>query len=224
MSFSAAHWLSAQPEVTVPEGFYFSEATGRARDVLAEQAASDWARFLRARSLELAPSGRLLVQMLGTSDQGDVTARKLMRAMAEVAAGMASDGILQGRAVEHYLLPVYARTATETARPLHDDNGLADAFGIDEIHVDPVPNPYLEQWRSDGDNAAYAKAYTAFVRGFTESSLRLHLFGGLGAAEDAAIDEYFARLERRSAADPEADRFEDWTLTVVLARRRPRLA
>jgi hypothetical protein len=35
---------------------------------------------------------------------------------------------------------------------------------------------------------------------------------------DGASDDYFARLTARFAADPERDRFEDWTLTVVLSR------
>jgi hypothetical protein len=35
---------------------------------------------------------------------------------------------------------------------------------------------------------------------------------------DAAVDEFFTRLTARFEADPERDRFDDWTLTVVLAR------
>jgi SAM dependent carboxyl methyltransferase len=33
------------------------------------------------------------------------------------------------------------------------------------------------------------------------------------------LDDYFARLTARFTAHPEADAFEDWTLTVVLSRR-----
>ncbi len=35
------------------------------------------------------------------------------------------------------------------------------------------------------------------------------------------MDDYFARLEARFAADPLADHFEDWTLTVLSARLPP---
>jgi hypothetical protein len=99
-------------------------------------------------------------------------------------------------------------------------SSLASSFTIEVARIDAVPNPYLDQWRTNKDGAAYGRAYAAFVRGFTESSLREHLFGPgtrTGTPEDA-IDEYFRRLEARFAADPEADAFEDWTLTVVLAR------
>ena len=213
MSFSAAHWLSSQPQVVVPRSFYFADAVGDARRALEYQAAEDWRSFLRARSCELVAGGRLFVQMIGTTDDGQVTASKLMRAMAEVAEGMVADGTLGQDAVDRYLLPVYARTAAEARRPLVDDAELSAALSVEEIRVDRVANPYLEMWRADGDGAVYGTSYAAFVRGFTESSLRLHLL-----SSDTLVDDYFKRLEARFAGDPEADVFEDWTLTVVLAR------
>lgn len=226
LSFSAAHWLRDQPTVSVPAGFYFCEATGEARAALAHEADADWTAFLDARASDLAPSGRLLVQMVGSeagTDGGElnVTARKLLRAMAEVAAEMAHDGILDPGAVERYVLPVYARTVEEARRPLAcADSPVHDAFTEIECRTDAVANPYFTKWLSDHDSAAYASSYAAFVRGFTESSLREHLFGpGLNGTDlDIAIGQYFTRLTARFAADPERDRFEDWTLTVVLAR------
>jgi hypothetical protein len=226
VSFSAAHWLREQPRVAVPNGFYFCEATGKARTALAEEADADWAAFLGARASDLAPGGRLLVQMVGSApgDDGgepDVTARKLLRAMTEVATGMANNGILDRGAVRRYVLPVYARTVDEARAPLaRPDSPVHDAFSVIECRTDPVANPYFTKWLSDHDNAAYAHAYAAFVRGFTESSLREHLFvpGAKTTDIDSAVDEFFTRLTARFEADPERDRFDDWTLTVVLAR------
>jgi hypothetical protein len=115
---------------------------------------------------------------------------------------------------------VYARTPAEARAPLERPGPIAEAFRLEVARTDPVANPYLDQWRADGDAAAYGRAYAAFVRGFTESSLRDNLFGSAGHGDTAALlDDYFARLERRFAADPEADPFEDWTLSVVLTRR-----
>jgi cyclopropane-fatty-acyl-phospholipid synthase len=86
VSFSAAHWLRRQPTVTVREGFYFCEAKGAARSELAAQADADWTAFLTARAADLAPGGRLLVQMVGSEapasgGEPHVTARKLLRAL-----------------------------------------------------------------------------------------------------------------------------------------------
>jgi hypothetical protein len=222
VSFSAAHWLRNEPSVTVPEGFYFCETTGKARAELAAQADTDWTTFLTARAADLASGGRLLVQMVG-SDPPNVTARKLLRAMTEVARELVSDGKLSAGAVDRYLLPVYARTTDEARAPLErSDSVLSGAFRIETIRTDRVPNPYLDRWRADGDAAEYGRAYAGFARGFTESSLRQDLFEpGVTAGNDPekVLDDYFARLAARFAADPEADAFEDWTLTVVLARR-----
>ena len=227
VSFSAAHWLRTQPAVVVPEGFYFCEATGDAKKALAAQADADWTTFLEARGADLMTGGRLLVQMVGSEPQHDgvpnVTARKLLRAMTEVARELVRDGKLDAGAVDRYLLPVYARTPAEACAPLERTGSrVAEAFAVETIRTDPVPNPYLEQWRAEGDAAAYGRSYAAVVRGFTESSLREHLFQpGVAAGRDPArvLDEYFGRLTARFTADPERDPFEDWTLTVVLSRR-----
>ncbi|MGQ0804515.1 MAG: hypothetical protein ACT4PI_11720 [Actinomycetota bacterium] len=228
LSFSAAHWLRTQPSVVVPEGFYFCEAAPDERAVLAAQADADWTAFVAARAAALAPGGRLLVQMVGTEPQTppaepQVTGRTLLRAMTEVARELVAEGKLDDAAVDRYLLPVYARTPEEARAPLERAGSpLAGAFTVETIRTDRVPNPYLDQWRADGDATAYGKSYAAFVRGFTESSLREHLFGPGATVQnnaDALIDDYFGRLTARFAADPAADAFEDWTLTVVLSRR-----
>lgn len=226
VSYSAAHWLKEPVVAPVPEGFYFSEATGEARRAVAAQAAADWEAFLGARAADLAPGGQLLVQCVGTAVEADgterVTARELLAAMAAVAAGMADDGALPRAAVDGYVLPVYARTVAEARAPMEPGGALADELAVIEASTAPVANPYLDAWRADGDAPRYGRDYVGFVRGFTESSLRLGLFAAAGAgaaATDALVDEYYRRLEARFAADPARDAFRDWTLTLVLARR-----
>ena len=227
VSFSAAHWLRAQPDIVLPGGFYFCEATGENRAALATQAAADWVAFLSARAADLAPGGRLVVQTVGTEpadppDGPRVTARKLMLAMSEVAGELVADGSLDRSSVDRYILPVYARTPAEARAPLEGQGApLQDAFELIECRTDPVANPYLEKWCTDRDAAAYGRDYSAFVRAFTESSLREHLVppGTADAQAGELLDRYFTLLAERFAADPERDRFEDWTLTVVLARR-----
>ena len=226
LSFSAAHWLRDRPDVDVTGGFYFCEATGEARAALAAQADADWTSFLASRAVDLAPGGRLIVQTVGSEPAADgseaVTARRLLRAMSEVARDLVGAGALSAEAVERYLLPVYARTVEEALAPLgRPDSPVAGLFDVVACRTAAVANPYLERWQADGDANRYARSYAAFVRAFTESSLLEGLFvpGARSAPPGRLLDTYFARLAERFAADPLRDRFEDWTLTVVLERR-----
>lgn len=205
MCSNAAHWLREQPHVHVPEGMYFSDATGAARAQLAEQAALDWTAFLTARTAELRPGGRLLVQGIGTTDAG-VSAAKLLTVMWQVAVAMADAGELDRAGLDDYVFPVYCRTAAEAS-------AVPAGLEVASVTTDEVANPYWEQFERDGDVAAYAKTYTAFVRAFAESSL---ITGLLHSA--ALADEYFARLQAATAADPAAGRYEAWIVRAVFRR------
>ena len=87
-----------------------------------------------------------------------------------------------------------------------------------------MPNPYWAQYERDKDAASYAKAYTEFVRAFSEPTMKEHLFGPAAKGEDpdALSDEYFARLEAATAADPDAGRYEAWIVRVVIGRTADR--
>jgi hypothetical protein len=164
----------------------------------------------------------LLVQCVGThvdaAGRELVTARELLSAMWAVAVELADEGVLEMGAVERFVFPVYARTAEEARVPFE---GPESAFEVVELSVAPVANPYLDAWHADGNIDAYARSYTAFVRGFAESALRRGLLGDTTQADAAErlADEYFRRLEDHFRQHPEADAFRDWTLTVVARRR-----
>lgn len=226
LSFSAAHWLREQPHVDEPGGIYFCEATGSTRDALRAQAAADWQRFLECRAIELTRGGRLVVGCVGTEVDADgterVTARELLRLMASVADELVQAGRLKAEAVRGYVFPVYARTVAEAVAPIiGDDAPLADRFTVEVAETHPVANPYYDRYRRDGDAARYAHDYVAFVRAFSSSAIRDGLLapGSTGEDPDALVDAFYGRMEERVRSDPETGVFEDWTLSVVLARR-----
>jgi hypothetical protein len=208
MCSNAAHWLREQPQVTVPDGMYFAEATGEARHRLAAQAAADWHAFLTARAAELRPHGRLIVQGIGRSDEV-VSAARLLAVMWQVAVGLVDDGKLDRAALDDYVSPIYCRDAAEMSDTVP---GLAVAA----LTQDAVDNPYWERYERDGDAAAYAETYIGFVRAFAAPSLTSGLFGGSAAL----CDEFFARLQAATEADPEAGRFEAWIVRATFARTR----
>ena len=226
VSFSAAHWLREDPAANVAGSFLIADATGRARAALTRQADTDWTNFLAMRASDLATGGLLFVQMIGSErPEGTgqrVTARKLLRAMYEVASAMSDAGRLRREALDRYAFPTYMRTEAEAVAPLdRQDSPVHGAFRVNLAHVDPVVNPYYEAYRKNGDRDEYAKGYIAFVRAFSESTIRRGLLapGVAGGPVDAAADDFYAELERRTACDPEWSVFEDWTLTVALTRR-----
>lgn len=225
VSFSAAHWLREKPAGTVPDSFVIADATGEAREALVRQADADWTRFLAMRAADLSPGGVLFVQAIGSlppdGKSQKVTARTLIHAMHDVATRMAADGRLRPDALRHYVFPTYMRTATEARAPLdRPDSPVFGSFRADIATVDPVPNPYFEGYAKTGDAQTYAEHYVAFVRAFSESTIRNGLLRPGVAADslDAAVDDFYAELQRRTALDPEWSKFEDWTLTVALTR------
>jgi hypothetical protein len=221
---NASHWFRDQPSAAPPDSMWFSDAPADVRAKLAEQAAGDWSAFLAARTAELAPGGRLLVQGIGRTEVDDgserVSAARLLQVMWEVASGLADDGKLDRDALERYVFPVYCRSAEEAAAPVSEGGALAGELELASATVDEVANPYWEVLERDGDRDAYASAYTAFVRAFSESTLTLNLFGpaARGIEPKALCDEYFDRFQAATAADPEAGRYEAWILRVAFAR------
>ena len=226
VSFSAAHWLREDPAASVTGSFLIADATGGARAALTRQADTDWTNFLAMRASDLAVGGVLFVQMIGSEGPAGigqrVTAARLLRAMYDVASDMADAGRLRREALHRYVFPTYMRTVAEAVAPLdRQGSPVHGAFRVNVAQVDPVVNPYYEVYRKSGDRDEYAKRYIAFVRAFSESTIRRGLLtpGVVGGPVDATADDFYAELARRTARDPEWSVFEDWTLTVALTRQ-----
>jgi hypothetical protein len=225
MCSNAVHWLREQPSAHVPDGMYFSDATGRAREELAQQAARDWEAFLSARAAELAASGYLLVQGIGStaSPQGEpeVSAAALLRVMWQVAGRLVDDGLMKREALDAYVLAVYCRTVEESTAPVRDRGSLESLLELVSSGVVEVANPYWETFERERDPVAYAEAYVAFVRAWSESTMVDHLFtpGAVGIEPEALSDAFYDRLREATAADPEAGRYRAWIVRVLFVRR-----
>jgi SAM dependent carboxyl methyltransferase len=151
------------------------------------------------------------------------SARKLYRAIYHVANQMAADGLLERSALDQFVFPTWFPTAEEACAPIGDERDLKEAFEVVEASVTPAPvhpNDIYED--SLSDPAAYARLYAGYIRGFGESTLRLHLFGRSAksaAGVDARIEEFFARLARYYEAEPGRHASETMVMTLVLRRR-----
>jgi len=227
--FAASHWLSATPSPYSPDTVWFADLEGEARAELAALARSDWTRFLRHRARELRPGGILIVSTLGSvTDDSEIngvrsSARKLYRAIHHVANEMVTDGRLDRSALERFVFPLWFPTAEEAAAPIAADAELGDAFEVLEASVMPAPahaDDVYEDWL--GDREEYARLYAGYIRGFGESTLRLHLFGPSAenqADADTRVEEFFTRLTRYYAAAPGQHASETMIVTLVVRRR-----
>ena len=227
--FAASHWLSRALSPYSPGTVWFADLHGEARAEFAALARADWTNFLRCRAAELRPGGIAIVSTLGSvPDENEIngiraSARKLYRAIFDVANQMVTDGVLKASALDHFVFSLWFPTAEEARAPIDGESDLKQAFEIIEATVTPVPvHPNDVYEDSLGDPETYARLYAGYIRGFGESSLRLHLFGpsAKNAAEvDALTEDFFGRLTRYYQAAPGRHASETMIMTLVLRRR-----
>jgi hypothetical protein len=129
-----------------------------------------------------------------------------------------SDGGLHREEYERLTLPCYFRTVDELLAPLkREGSALGSAFTIDRAQSMEVPTPFLTQFRRDGDVAAYAAAYTGFVRAITEPVIRAVL--NQRESEVATIECLYEGIRARLLAEPERYSWR-YTLVAILLTRR----
>ena len=227
--FAASHWLSRSISVHSPGTVWFADLKGEARAEVAALARADWTQFLRCRAQELRSGGFLFVSTLGSvPDKAEkngirASARRLYRAIYDVAHQMVADGLLNGSALDGFLFSLWFPTADEARAPIEEEPDLAEAFDIVEASVRPAAvNPQDVYVHEIGDPATYAKLYAGYIRGFGELSLRMHLFGPAArdAAEvDALTEMFFRRLTEYYQAEPGRHASETMIVTLILRRR-----
>jgi hypothetical protein len=227
--FSASHWLSRATSPYSPGTVWFADLEGDARAEFAALARADWTQFLRCRAAELRPGGMLIVSTFGgvpdNSENNGVraSARKLYRAIHQVASEMVADGGLEASALDQFVFPLWFPTAEEACAPIDEEPDLQESFEVVDASVTPAPvHPHDVYEDSLSDPATYARLYAGYVRGFGESTLRLHLFGASAknvTEVETRIEEFFGRLTRYYEAEPGQHASETLMMTLVLRRR-----
>ena len=227
MSFMAAHWLDGGIRLSSPGTLFFADTTGAARDAIRDKADRDWCLFLRQRAQEVRSGGHLVIETMSSIKDSDdpsgiaAGGHRLYRAFWRIAESLANDGLLDPVCLEMFVFPLYFRELHEVRAPLEREADLKAAFEIIELVSELIPNPYARMLEEGADPMAYAKSYTAFARGFSESAFRNGLFK-LSAANANEVDRlaetFFSRLEALFAAEPGRHIFDNHSMTLVLRR------
>jgi hypothetical protein len=91
------------------------------------------------------------------------------------------------------------------------------AFAVDRAQALEAPTPFSVEFERSHDVAAYAGAYTGFLRAISEPVVRAALDQSEGEA--VTVDSLYERIHARLLAEPERYRFRYILVAALLTRR-----
>src|SRR5262249_15437219 len=157
-------------------------------------------RFLECRARELVPGGKLLLASPGDTDQACV-GDGLFDVLNDACLDLVAAGRLGRQEYERLTIPVYCRTVAELLAPLErEDSPVRGAFAVERARAREVRTPFAVELGRGGDVAAYAAAYTGFLRAPFEPVVRAAL--EQPGREAATVECLYARVRARLLAEP----------------------
>jgi SAM-dependent methyltransferase len=226
VSFNAVLWLDRLPAVPLPDFVAYRRlhpprqglaVSPEATAAFSRQAEQDLARFLECRARELVPGGKLLLASPGDNDQARI-GDGLFDVLNDACLDLVAAGRLRPEEYERLTMPCYYRTVAELLAPLQrEDSPVRGAFAVDRAESLEAPTPYIVAFRRGGDVAAYAGAYTGFLRAISEPVVRAALNRPEGEA--ATVESLYERIQARLLAEPERYLWR-YVLSAVLLTRR----
>ena len=224
--FNSIQWLDQLPAVPLPDSVGYRRphpdrdglaSPPEATAAFTRQAEQDLLRFLECRARELVPGGKLLLASPGDADQARV-ADGVADILNDACLDLVAAGRLEREGNERLTMPCYYRTVAELLAPLERrDSPLCGAFAVDRGRAVEVPTPFLVRFRRDGDVAAYARAYTGFLRAISEPVVRAVL--GQTERGAAVVERLDERIRARLIAEPERYAFRYILVAALLTRR-----
>jgi hypothetical protein len=225
-SFNSIQWLDRLPAVPFPDRVAYLRphpsrlgvsVSPEAMAAFQGQADQDLVRFLECRARELVPGGKLLLASPGDTDEvrvGDGFSDLLNDACLDLVAV----GRLKREEYERLTMPCYFRTVTELLAPLKRKNSpVCGAFAVERAEALEVPTPFVVEFRRGGDAAAYARAYTGFLRAITEPVVLAALKQPAGKA--GTVERLYERVRARLLAEPERYLWHYILVAALLTRR-----
>jgi gibberellin A4 carboxyl methyltransferase len=224
--FNAIHWLDRLPVVPLTDFVAYRRplraravpaASPEATAAFTRQAEQDLVRFLKCRARELVPGAKLLLAGPGDTDQVRLC-DGAFDVLNDACLDLVAASRLEREAYERLAMPCYFRTVAELLAPLERENSLVrDAFKVDRAEALEIPIPFIVEFRRAGDLAAYAAAYTGFLRAVSEPVVRAAL--KQTASEVETVDCLYERIRARLLAEPERYSWRYILVAALLTRR-----
>ncbi|WP_298959788.1 hypothetical protein [uncultured Roseibium sp.] len=226
MTFNAIGFLSRRPlrqlpDYIFPNGPSAARSNGKVsetdRQTFADLAKQDVADFLKVRARELAPGGKLIVQVFGR-DSDASTSDGIYDLLNDAILAFVESGEISREAYASYYQPVYMRSLEELTVPATDPSyAVSDLFKLDQSMSYEVPVPFNEAFQQDSDLTQYAACYVNFFRAFTEAVLKNALPDN--AERDQLVDRVYAKALELLKANPEAYPFRYMAVAMLLTRK-----
>jgi hypothetical protein len=181
------------------------------------QAEQDLIRFLKCRARELVPGGKLLVASPADTDEARIN-DGLADVLNDACLDLVATRELKREQYERLTMPQYCRTLTEMLAPLErKDSPMRGTFSVDRAQEFEVPTPFSVEFQRSGDVAAYAAAYTGFLRAISEPVVRAAF--GQHEGESPTLERLYERIRDRIQAERERYVFRYFMVAVLLTRR-----
>jgi SAM-dependent methyltransferase len=215
-SSNALHWMSHSPVEVDDHAWATFSACAQARSAVDAVLADDWLRFLRARSRELRPGGRVVCQFMGRGEeqQGfEWMADHFWQAILALRAA----GQLTEAETRRMTAPSAGRSPEQIAAPFAA--GLVPELALDHVSRFVSPDPFWDEYRETGDAARLGARWAAMMRAANGPNFAAALDSGLdpGRDRDALLDALTQELAWRVAADPQ--RSVSWNVLVSIRKR-----
>ena len=224
--FNAIQWLDRLPAVPLPDLVAYRRphpprpgpaVSPEATAAFTRQAEQDLVRFLEGRTRELVPGGKLLLAGPGDTDQARV-ADGFCDVLNDTCLDLVATGRLTRKQYERLTMPCYFRTVQELLAPLQrEDSGVHGAFAVDRAEALKIPIPFVVAFRCSGAVAAYAGAYTGFLRAVSEPVVRAALAQPDG--DVGTVECLYERIRARLLAEPERYSWRYILVAALLTRR-----
>jgi hypothetical protein len=225
-SFNAIQWLDQLPAVPIPDFVAYLRPnpprqglamSAEATIAFRRQAEHDLVRFLESRARELVPGGKLLLSSPGDTDLARI-GDGLADVLNDACLDLVDAGQLQRQQYERLTMPVYFRTVEELLAPLQrEDSPVRGAFAVDRAEALEVPTPFFVEFLLSGDVAAYARAYTGFLRAVSEPVVRAAF--EQREKEAVTVESLYERVRARLLAEPDRYMFRYILVAALLTRR-----
>ena len=138
---------------------------------------------------------------------GSTAAANLLDTLAQNWRALATANIITGEEYRAGTIQQYYRTVDDFVAPFKDPDSPVSRAGLRLEHVSTMltPCPFAAQFRQRGDGGAFARAYVAHFRAWSECTFVSALNRNRPKAERAAIiDQFYRAYEADVAARPEA--------------------